>query len=1047
MPDPFQCQEPTPAAPAAPSAASRYREKLLAWEQNALVGGEKQLHCVEVLRQLRTSEQPPSSLVSSLVGAAATEHDSGARAGTDKETRPVRDGCGDVEERGNEQTGIEGPSSPPRDTTTATAAAALPQTKESFHSWFADTGAKVEARRGDRYSDYLQSLSNYHDACKLLAEQSSGVLERLDSMQGCYRTVQTKTREVHEQCDSLLREKSDLVAYADAIRAKLKYFDELDQIGASFSVATVDIVDDPQFLDMLERLDECIAYVSCNPQFQDADDFAAKFRELQARGLAFIAEKFDTVLREVTAHVLPEVQRSMSAADEAEAVSKLSDESLLYAKYRAVADPMKELMSEIGRRRATNELCTDMLLDCQTSYLHIRQTVVGDIVHTNLEAMRDQFSTDKDGTDVNSAELSMFARQGWHYMMSVCELEFKLWNHFFPDGTPTEGLRELVQAYNMLLYDYLRPMYIRESTFEELVDCLHVLKNELLQDEMGRRGLAASFCRPTIQRSIQDLQEKLIFLTQTYVRDEIETFEPSSVELDYPAILQEKKAAESGDESAPDTMFRDGWYPPLRRCLLCLSKLYRCLEGNIFAELAHEAVAVTTLSLLDASEKIALESGEIHGQLFVVKHLLTLREQIQPFNVDFSSQEAQLNFDSTRLTVMRLVTDVSTSYRPPSAAQLMDALTTGAPVVVESHSDSKVALERALRAACEDFIQSATKTLAGPLLAFIAKLASLDEDASGDSVPSIPADSFVHPAKLKQLLADVDATMQRVLPELQYSMVTYLPNVTTRAIIFRPIRSHVVDAYAQLQQTISRVYSPSDLISLHLPSSDDIERLVDTYAASPLKPGADNTDPEVARSGEPQNLPQHAKPAAPEPEPEPEPEVGPTAEEAAEADAAARVAAEAKAKEESEAEAARVAATKQAAAVQAAAVQAAAGQQAATTQPAAAAAAAAEVKVARAAAHAKATEVAEAEAAHAEPCPEPESEAEPQPSPEDGDESESDSEDDEEAQLMERARLARMQAESAFAQRVQEEKDNAEQTRLAKKERENSKSSSWFGWG
>ena len=76
-------------------------------------------------------------------------------------------------------------------------------------------------------------------------------------------------------------------------------------------------------------------------------------------------------------------------------------------------------------------------------------------------------------------ELTAFARQGWHYMMRVCELEYTLWGHFFPEGTPTQGLRSLVEAYNTLLYDSLRPMYIHESTFEELVDCVHVSAAEI----------------------------------------------------------------------------------------------------------------------------------------------------------------------------------------------------------------------------------------------------------------------------------------------------------------------------------------------------------------------------------------------------------------------------------------------------------------------------------------------------------------------------------------------------------------------------------------
>lgn len=33
------------------------------------------------------------------------------------------------------------------------------------------------------------------------------------------------------------------------------------------------------------------------------------------------------------------------------------------------------------------------------------------------------------------------------------------------------------------------------------------------------------------------------------------------------------------------------WYPPVQQTLLCLSKLYRCVEAKVFAGLAQDAVS------------------------------------------------------------------------------------------------------------------------------------------------------------------------------------------------------------------------------------------------------------------------------------------------------------------------------------------------------------------------------------------------------------------------------------------------------------------------
>ena len=55
-------------------------------------------------------------------------------------------------------------------------------------------------------------------------------------------------------------EKERLLHFADALRSKLQYFDELEQISAQFHSASLAVESD-SFLPLLERLDACITYV------------------------------------------------------------------------------------------------------------------------------------------------------------------------------------------------------------------------------------------------------------------------------------------------------------------------------------------------------------------------------------------------------------------------------------------------------------------------------------------------------------------------------------------------------------------------------------------------------------------------------------------------------------------------------------------------------------------------------------------------------------------------------------------------------------------
>ena len=74
-------------------------------------------------------------------------------------------------------------------------------------------------------------------------------------------------------------------------------------------------------------------------------------------------------------------------------------------------------------------------------------------------------------------------------------------------------------------------------------------------------------------------------------------------------------------------------YPPLRLTLTSLSKIYRCMDALTFQGLAQGAIGMCTEQLQKAARRIGKRSGagEVHALLFLVRHLLILREQIQAF--------------------------------------------------------------------------------------------------------------------------------------------------------------------------------------------------------------------------------------------------------------------------------------------------------------------------------------------------------------------------------------------------------------------------------
>lgn len=98
---------------------------------------------------------------------------------------------------------------------------------------------------------------------------------------------------------------------------------------------------------------------------------------------------------------------------------------------------------------------------------------------------------------------------------------------------------------------------------------------------------------------LEDVQERFVYRTHIYIKDEILNYNPSSGDLSYPEkleimeqIAESIKKNNSNESDSVNSQLLDKsshmspadahgmWYPTLKRTLICLSKLYRCLDVN-----------------------------------------------------------------------------------------------------------------------------------------------------------------------------------------------------------------------------------------------------------------------------------------------------------------------------------------------------------------------------------------------------------------------------------------------------------------------------------
>ncbi|WZZ68928.1 hypothetical protein YC2023_080298 [Brassica napus] len=790
-----------------------------------------------------------------------------------------------------------------------------------FYKWFTDLESAMKSEVSDseteeKYRHYVDTLTDRIQTCDDILHQAGffhqvdETLDLFNELQLQHQAVTTKTKTLHDACDRLLMEKQKLMEFAEALRSKLNYFDELENISSNFYSPNMN-VSNSNFLPLLKRLDECISYIESNPQYAESSVYLLKFRQLQSRALGMIRTYILAVLKTAAS----QVQAAFRGTDGNKAsVSEGVEASVIYVRFKAAASELKPVLEEIESRSARKEY-VQILAECHRLYCEQRLSLVKGIVHQRV-------------SDFSKKEaLPSLTRSGCAYLMQVCQMEYQLFTHFFPASSEeVSSLAPLVDPLSTYLYDILRPKLIHEANIDLLCELVHILKVEVLGEQSARQSEPLAGLQPTLQRILADVNERLTFRARTYIRDEIANYIPSYEDLDYPAKLEGSPNTTSdtnlGDDENAD-VFKT-WYPPLEKTLSCLSKLYRCLEPTVFTGLAQVRLPISSFiashsvkedmqscltdhffcstgscrSLLSvnsskqarkpdfrnldkASKLVIKRSTTMDGQLFLIKHLLILREQIAPFDIEFSVTHKELDFSHLLEHLRRILRGQASLFDWSRSTSLARTLS---PRVLESQIDAKKILaflymngndayvplilqelEKCLKTTCEEFIMSVTKLVVDPMLSFVTKVGfsfplssgelfssflkilevlckvkpvvtaikvSLSSGTQNQKVDSVMAkplkeQAFATPDKVAELVQKVYAAIQQELLPILAKMKLYLQNPSTRTILFKPIKTNIVEAHTQVESLLKAEYSAEEQANINMISIQDLQTQLD----------------------------------------------------------------------------------------------------------------------------------------------------------------------------------------------------------------------------
>ncbi|XP_034186735.1 conserved oligomeric Golgi complex subunit 3 isoform X2 [Osmia lignaria lignaria] len=684
--------------------------------------------------------------------------------------------------------------------------------------YYASLEKKCMDRKDMKYILYLKELEARRLECHELCLQIEEALEDFTMLYKQYSEVSEKTTSLYDASEQLDSDQRRLNSIIENITEYVKYFKDVDM--------------------MMEKLE---APTLCNnPSFKESNTYLMKYKHCQSKAISMMQNYIFNLFSKTTESIL-NLKDNDGSQDNADAAL-----ALFYGRFQTILSKVKSVIEQIEMKSYKRQEYDSLLSECHQYYWSQRGLVLGSSVQKSLMSVKEKYNGDHCSLVRNSCALLLHASMD----------EYKLFYEFF--SKPSNGLTTYLESLCTSLYDTLRPFIIHINHLETLAEICCILRIEMLDEHVQNNLEPLEGFGNICLQLLHDVQERLVFRAHLYLQSDVLNYSPSPGDLAYPEKLKmmediaeslreesrqtrmKKISISSNSDNIAESVSRNHieidsiyqkthmgnspadlhgmWYPTVRRTLVCLSRLYRCVDRSVFQSLSQEAISLCVQSIENARQEIEKRASLLDAELFQIKHLLILREQIAPFQVDFTIKEYSLDFSKVKTAAFGLL-EKSSRFFTLSNNSLLEFLLEGTPQMKEQLIDSRKHVDNKLKYACQRLIQHATFSLIHPIL----KLQEKEKSYVNASNQNISQEHALGSAQ------DVAAAISEVLriikfkcPEIQQLMQLYLSNKETEFILFRPVKNNVCAAFTQLYQLLSKYYNSEELQLIACPLPEQI---------------------------------------------------------------------------------------------------------------------------------------------------------------------------------------------------------------------------------
>lgn len=697
----------------------------------------------------------------------------------------------------------------------------------AFDSDFHAMEAQIREASHAKYEEYHEQLNFSASRLESLLSSTTDTLTVLSTLSSSFQAVEAQTDAFRDQCESLIAEQRRLTALADAIDENVRYYAFLEPMTRRLNApGAANLVKADDFPEMLSNLDSCLAYMESHPKHKEAATYRSRYRLLLTRALTLIRHYFTKSLGEIAA----EISRRLRG----EQLKETTHSALLYAKFRVPAPELKTLGLEIQKRAVPTPEDVDagrepeyasLLRELYQSYSATRGRLMIPLVSKKMDEL---------SSSPLQADVLAFAKASLTFMRGICLDEYDLWFEWFEtDGAIYEFLESLMDP----VYDHLRPKVIHETRLERLCELCSTIQGRYMNLDSDEENEDTSIFKPAangntpsrrldfallVQPALEDAQTRLVFLSISALRDGIETYRAKPNDLDWPKHARTANGVQKGPvlsgkrNSAPrtpstvaiktPTVVDDPditfdkrptseesdaaaglWYPTLLKAIWLLRRIYRLVNSVVFDDLAHRIVHSTIQSLMVASQQVSVKKTAQDGQLFLIIHLLHLKQQIVAFDIEFSPPEIDFDFSSITNTFYEL-RERGSLWNPASWVRLVSGAVGGGllPKVVENMLDAKAELDGRLRTVINDFVNGYANHIIAPI-----DPATLSQAKSKGDFNALKA------------VRTVRGLAEKDVPALRAKLVDFVDDARIRETLVAAVRDQVLMGYEDFFETYS----------------------------------------------------------------------------------------------------------------------------------------------------------------------------------------------------------------------------------------------------